>query len=285
MRRGGALIWSVIPAVALLGGSSFADSNPKGWVTQVDSGAQTIQMSGHTVPARAMRAAGVSLESGAFVSAEREGKKVKPQRPPADDQVIRFPIKGPNNPGRVVFSHLRHFNALGEKQCKTCHSPEMGLLTSPSYASRVADPALEPHGPQSLGRYCATCHNGTTRLSQVGALGERRDGPIFTAAKTVDPRTCHRCHAPGDHGGDFTRAHGEIVEHRGAQACLTCHAQDWGPSDRQRHADLLAAETTLKANPDDQKAALAVGPNNFCVYCHRTDSKWQRGAKGDREDD
>lgn len=61
----------------------------------------------------------------------------------------------------------------------------------------------------------------------------------------------------------------------GEKQCKTCHAQAWGPADRQQHAGLLAAEQSLKANPDDPKAALAVGPNNFCVYCHRRDTKWQ----------
>ncbi|HSB72341.1 MAG TPA: cytochrome c3 family protein [Candidatus Methylomirabilis sp.] len=275
MRRKCSLFWGLILAVALLGEIASADSRLKGWVTQVDPAARTVQVSGQTIPTEGMRVTGGPLEPGAFVSVDRGRIKVKRQRPPAEDQIIRFPVKGPENPGRSQFSHLRHFNALGEKQCKTCHSPEMGLLTSPSYASRVSDAALEPHDPKSLGRYCGTCHNGTTRLSQVGDLGNRRDALVFTTAKTGNLRSCQRCHAPADHGPDFTPAHGDIAEHRGAQSCFTCHAQAWGPADRQRHAALLTAEQTLKANPDDPKAALAVGPNNFCVYCHRRDSEWQ----------
>lgn len=267
--------WGLILIVALLGTSASADSKVKGWVTQVDPAAQTVRVGGQTIPTQGLRVTGGPLEPGAFVSVDRGQIKVKRQRPPADDQILRFPAKGPENPGRSEFSHLRHFNALGEKQCQTCHSPEMGLLTSPSYASRTSDPALEPHGQKSLGRYCATCHNGTTRLSQVGALDGRRDSPIFNAAKTGDPKSCQRCHAPADHGPDFTPTHGDIAEHRGAQPCLTCHAQAWGPADRQRHVALLAAEQTLKANPDDPKTALAVGPNNFCVYCHRRDAEWR----------
>jgi hypothetical protein len=38
---------------------------------------------------------------------------------------------------------------------------------------------------------------------------------------------------------------------------------------------LLAAERALARNPDDPTAALAVGPNNFCVSCHRTDDEWR----------
>jgi hypothetical protein len=200
------------------------------------------------------------------------------RRPPADDQIIRFPVKSPGNPGRVAFSHLRHFNALGEKHCKTCHSPEMGLITSPAYASRVSDPAREPHASTSLGRFCGSCHNGKTRRGQVGALGGRPDGPIFTTAKTGDPASCHRCHAPRDHGADFTAAHGGVIERRGLRSCFSCHAHAWGPGDRRLQSELLAAERTLKGNPDDPKAALAVGPNNFCVYCHRRDSEWREGG-------
>lgn len=276
MRRRRSLIWGPILALALLGGPASADSRLKGWVTQSDPGGRTIQVGGQSIPTDGMRVTGGSLEPGAFVSVDSGRIKVKAPRPPADDQIILFAAKGPENPGRSQFSHLRHFNALGEKQCKTCHSPEMGLLTSPAYASRATDPGREPHGPKSLGRFCATCHNGATRLSQVGVLGGRRDASVFTTARIEDPRSCQRCHAPADHGSDFTPRHGDIAEHRGgAQACLACHAQAWGPADRQQHARLLAAEQTLKANPDDPKAALAVGPNNFCVYCHRRDTKWQ----------
>jgi len=269
------LLWGLAATTALLGGAAHADSEVKGWVTRVDPAGQTVEVNGQTLPLARLRVTGGALEPGVFVEVERGRIKVKPQRPPAGDQVIRFPVKGSENPGRSEFSHLRHFNALGEKQCKTCHSPEMGLLTSPSYASRTADPALEPHGPKSLGRYCAACHNGTTRLSQVGMLHGRQDAPIFTAAKTGDPKSCQHCHAPADHGADFTPAHEDIAEKSGARPCLACHAQDWGTRDRRQHNDLLAAEKVLKANPDDPKAALAVGPNNFCVHCHRTDSEWR----------
>jgi Cytochrome c7 and related cytochrome c len=269
------IVRGLVAGGALLCGHAAADSELKGWVTRVDPAGQIVDVGGQTLRTAGMRVTGGTLEPGVFVEVERGRIKVKPQRPPADDQIIRFSVKGPENPGRSEFSHLRHFNALGDKQCKTCHSPEMGLLTSPSYASRAADPAWEPHGPKSLGRYCATCHNGTTRLSQVGTPGGRPNAPIFTAAKTGDPKSCQRCHAPADHGADFTPAHGDIVEKTGERACLACHSQDWGARDRRLHSELLAAEKVLGVNPDDPKAALAVGPNNFCVYCHRTDSEWR----------
>lgn len=206
-------------------------------------------------------------------AASASGRGARPA-PPPDDVVVRFPVAGTASPGRVEFSHVRHFGALGEKACTTCHSPEMGLLRSPDYASRAADPATEAHAPASLGRYCATCHNGTTRLSQVGRLTGRPDSPIFTTARTGLLRDCERCHAPRDHGADFTRRHGDVAERTGGRACLACHTQDWRPRDRQAQADLLAAERALAANPDDAAAALVVGPNNVCVYCHRADRKW-----------
>lgn len=268
-------VWTLIVAAVLLGTSARAASKLKGWVTKVDREAQTIQVSGQTISTKGVPVTGGALEPGAFISVKKGQIKVKPQRLPADDEVVRFPVKAKDNPGRSEFSHLRHFNALGEKQCKTCHSPQMGLLTSPVYASRAVDPALEAHGPRSLGRYCATCHNGATRLAQVGALRGRKDQPIFTATKTGDTASCERCHAPSDHGADFTPAHGDIAEKSRGRRCFACHAGDWGPSDRQGLADFLAAEKALGANPDDPKAALVVGPNNFCVYCHRIDTEWR----------
>jgi hypothetical protein len=69
--------------------------------------------------------------------------------------------------------------------------------------------------------------------------------------------------------------HGEVAEHGRGSACASCHRQDWTASDRQLQSELLAAERALKGNPDDSRAALTVGPNNFCVHCHRADTKWR----------
>ena len=267
----------IAPAlVALAMSLAYADSKLKGWVTKVNPAEQTIEVDGRTIPTKSVLVTGGPLEPGVFVSAGKGRIKVKPQRRPAEDQLVRYSAARAENPGRVEFSHLRHFDALGEKRCTTCHSSEMGLAMNPTHASRAADPTLEPHGPRSAGRFCTNCHNGTTSISQVSAT-RREPGPgIFTSLKTRDPEACRRCHAPADHGRDFTSVHGETAERAGSRPCLTCHVQDWSARDRQRHAGFLAAEQTLKANPDDPTAALAVGPNNFCVYCHRRDTKWQR---------
>ncbi len=268
------LVAVVSLSLLLLAASAWAGAKLKGWVTRVDPATRTVEVSGGTLSTDGLAITRGPIEPGVFVSIDGRRIKVKPQRKPADDVVVPFRVAGPDNPGRVEFSHVRHFGALGDKKCSTCHAPAMGLVTDASYASHLPA-AVEPHAPSSVGRFCSTCHNGTTPLSKVGTLGARRDGPIFTAARTGQPRDCQRCHAPADHGGDFTPAHGDLAEHGRGTQCAACHRQDWTASDRRRQADFLAAERTLAANPEDSKAPLAVGPNNFCVYCHRTDAKWQ----------
>ena len=269
------LIWAGAGVVLLLAGLVHADSKLKGWVTKVDPTAQTIELGGQTVSTRDVRIMGGPLDVGAFATIDKGRIKVKPQRRPADDQVIQYPAKGQGNPGRAEFSHVRHFNALGAKQCTTCHSPEMGLTATSSRAGGATSSTLDPHAPQSIGHFCAICHDGTRRLSQAGILGGRADRLVFTSLRTADPRSCQRCHAPADHGPDFTAAHGHVAEHSGGKPCLGCHSQSWSARDQALHADFLAAERTLKANPDDPRAALAIGSENFCLNCHRVDGKWR----------
>lgn len=275
MRRSGTAALAIGAAALLVATGAAAGSRLAGWVTRVDETAGTIEIDGRVIDVRGLTVRRGPLEPGVFASLEGGRLKVARQRRSPDDVVVRFPVRVPGDPGRVEFSHVRHFGALARKDCSTCHSPEMGLVTSPAYASRAPDPAREPHAPSSLGRFCATCHNGTTRLAQVGALAGRADAAVFTAARTGDDRSCQRCHAPPDHGADFTARHDDLAERTGGQACLGCHAEDWRPRDRQAQADLLAAERRLVADPDDPAAARTVGPDNFCVYCHRTDGEWR----------
>ena len=148
----------------------------------------------------------------------------------------------------------------------------MKLVTD---SPREPTAALDPHGPGSVGRFCASCPNGGALPSQLTRRPGRDGAPVFSTAGTVNTGTCQRCHAPADHGRDFTAMHGELAEHGRATACAGCHRQDWGAGDRQLQSAVLAAERALKANPDDGQAALSVGPNNFCVYCHRMDAKWR----------
>jgi hypothetical protein len=275
MRTARSLIWAGAGVVLLLAGLGHADSKLKGWVTKVDPAAQTIEVAGQTVSTRDVRVTGGPLDVGAFATLDKGRIKVKPQRRPADDQVFQYPAKGQGNPGRAEFSHVRHFNALGAKQCATCHSPEMGLTASSSRAGGAASSALDPHAPQSIGHFCASCHDGTRRLSQAGILAGRADRVVFTSLRTADPQSCQRCHAPADHGRDFTAAHGDVAEHSGSKPCLGCHSLSWSAREQALHADFLAAEKALKANPDDPRAALVIGSENFCVNCHRADGKWR----------
>jgi hypothetical protein len=140
---------------------------------------------------------------------------------------------------------------------------------------RVVRGSTEPHAPASRAQFCATCHDGKTSASGVGQRGARTDVPIFTTEKTRDAGSCQRCHAPDDHRRDFTSAHGDVAEHGGQRQCAACHRQDWTPEAQRQHVALLAAERALARNPDDPTAALVVGPNNFCVTCHRTDDEWR----------
>lgn len=270
MRR--VLAGALVAASLVTGVSAYAGATLKGWITGVDERAQTIQLDGQALSVRGLRVTGGALEPGVFVKIDKGAIKVKPQRPPLDE-VIRFPVKGPDNPGRVEFSHVRHFNALGAKSCATCHSSEMGLRAAAPDSARTSA-ALASHAPASRARFCASCHDGSAPPSGPGSPGGRGNVAVFTMAKTGDAGSCQRCHAPADHGRDFTAAHGDIAERSGARACRACHAQDWTPRDRQLQAGLLAAERTLAANPDDPRAALVVGPNNFCVHCHRADAEW-----------
>jgi hypothetical protein len=265
---------AVIAALLPFAGAVAAGSKIGGWVTAVDATSGTIDVGGERLSTRGMQVSGGPLEPGAYVEIKRGRVKVKRQRPPANDEVIRYPASDPANPGRVEFSHLRHFNALGEKRCPACHSPEMGLRAGGSDV-RVVRGSTEPHRPASRAQFCASCHDGKTRLAAVGQRGGRPELTVFTTDKTSDPRSCQRCHAPDDHHRDFTPAHGDVAEHGRQRECAACHRQDWTPDDRRQHAALLAAERTLAADPDDPKAALVVGPNNFCVSCHRTDDEWR----------
>jgi c(7)-type cytochrome triheme protein len=264
-RRPTALVLAA--ALVLVAGSVLAGVTLRGWVTRVDQATQTAMVAGQTLSLRGLDVTGGPLEPGVFVKVDKGRVKVKPQRPPAGDEVIRYPAKDAQNPGRVEFSHLRHFNALGTKDCKACHSPEMKLLESGGTAVSTSD----PHAATSRGRFCASCHDGQKAVSTV----ERAGVAVFTTAKTRDAASCQRCHAPADHGQDFTPRHGEIAEHGSGAACSACHRQSWTAKDRELQAALLAAEGLRKTNPDDPQAARAVGPNNFCVHCHRADTKWR----------
>jgi hypothetical protein len=267
MTRRGRTVGALAAALVLVSASALAATALRGWVSRVDEATQSVVIDGQALSLRGLTVTGGRVEPGAYVKVEKGRLKVKPQRPPADDEVIRYPAKGVQNPGRVEFSHLRHFNALGAKDCKACHSPEMKMLEPTRADVRTAG---EPHAATSRARFCAGCHDGAKPVPAMSSAAA-----VFTTAKTPDAASCQRCHAPADHGADYTAAHGDTAEHGREAACSTCHRQSWAPKDRAVHAALLAAEAARRANPDDAAAALAVGPNNFCVHCHRTDTEWR----------
>ena len=192
-------------------------------------------------------------------------------RPP-NDIVKTF---APKDAGRVVFSHERHFAALGAKAaaCTTCHQD---LKTGKSWPSKAPKPTLEPHGPKSLGRFCASCHDGKKRIraiaSRIPGASPPLDGTLFPAFGTRGAKSCQRCHAPKNHGKDFTPWHMESAE-GGAGRCATCHRG----ADRITQAEIgkarkfFQSQLTLVQSPENAGAFNATLPNNFCAYCHGID--------------
>lgn len=166
---------------------------------------------------------------------------------------------------RVVFSHERHFAALGNKNCKACHDESKGLGSGNPFPSHAAAPATEPHGEKSLGRFCANCHHAP---GLTAPLNPKETSP-FTALGKPGDKSCSRCHVPADHGADFTRGHGDRAEH-GAQRCAECHRGSTAvsPAELAQARAFRDAQTTLSKTPDNAEAFQKTLPNNFCAYCH-----------------
>ncbi len=178
----------------------------------------------------------------------------------------------PKDASRVVFSHERHFAALGAKgaACETCHKT---LDAQKSWPSRAPNPALEPHGEKSLGRFCATCHDGKTRASNVKGAHPPVDVRIFSTFGAKGDRGCQRCHVPKDHGADFTSRHGDAAEGGGRLRCATCHrgARAIAPQEIKQVRKFFDAQIQLLKNPENDAAFNMTLPNNFCAYCHSVD--------------
>ncbi|GAB5602515.1 hypothetical protein FJNA_10400 [Thermus sp. FJN-A] len=219
---------------------------------------------------------GLRAVPGQYLEVERGALKPKAAWQPPQDLVRAF---APRDAGRVVFSHERHFAALGAKgaTCQTCHEV---LDENRTWRSLAPSKALEPHGPRSLGRFCATCHDGRTRASAIPASRPPVDVPVFSALGRPGDPTCAQCHAPRDHGRDFTPFHGEVAE-RGSRRCALCHrgAQSVTPQELAQVRAFQAAQLALIRNPEDEGAFNRVLPNNFCAYCHGLDGKvWGEGG-------
>jgi hypothetical protein len=102
----------------------------------------------------------------------------------------------------------------------------------------------------------------------------------FFALLQEGAASCAQCHAPKNHGPDFTQGHGEVAEHGGGRTCQTCHrgADRLAPAERLQVQAFQEARLRLIQNPEDEKAFNQILPPNFCAHCHGLDGKaWKRG--------
>jgi len=263
-------------ALLLVLGLVLAEGGRYLWVT-VDPETQELGLSdGTPLPA--------GLEGrvvpGQFVEVENGRYKIqKVWRPPMDIEKTF----APQDARRVVFSHERHFAALGAKgaACETCHA---SLDEAVSWPSLAPDPALEPHAEASQGRFCSTCHDGRQTVLEVTAKMEGArppvDARIFTAFGRSGDESCSRCHAPKDHGQDFVPWHGEGAEDgRAAANCSGCHrgADVITPQETRQAQAFYHDQMKLLRDPENEQAFNTALPNNFCAYCHGLDLKAWRG--------
>ena len=202
-------------------------------------------------------------------------------RPPQDIEVAYKPAQAP----RVIFSHERHFGALGAKNCKACHDEKKGLGKGNQFPSLAANVDAEPHGEKSVGRFCANCHRDNFSASQIPDVKPPANVPVFTAFGKTGDAACARCHAPADHRTDFTGSHGGHAEH-GARQCVECHrgATAITQTEQAQAQEFQQAQLSLVTNPEDAQAFQHTLPNNFCAYCHSRDRRPWRGEEGGRDD-
>jgi c(7)-type cytochrome triheme protein len=184
-------------------------------------------------------------------------------RPPQDIEATFTP----EDASRVTFSHERHFAALGAKECTVCHEQ---LDKGKTWDSLAADVSLEPHQASSTGRFCSSCHDGQTKISEIKNVKPPVDVNIFSAFGQSKDQNCNQCHTPSDHGTDFTLRHAEMAEEGGSQSCVTCHrgAESISRNDASQARAFIKAQLALIKNSDDQAAFKTTLPNSFCLYCH-----------------
>ncbi|MDH5656591.1 MAG: hypothetical protein OEZ34_11820, partial [Spirochaetia bacterium] len=171
--------------------------------------------------------------------------------------------------GRTEFSHDRHFAAIKKTNCKICHEGDTEIGNT-RYPSVSASASLEPHGNQSVGRFCSKCHGGS-------GSGEFTKKAFTSFGKKGDPN-CAKCHVPESHGMDYTSAHGEYAEHGGQKKCKECHkgADRSSLAEKQQATAFKKSRLLLMKNPEDEKAFQVLLPDNFCRYCHVEDNKaWE----------
>ncbi len=218
-----------------------------------------------------------SITPGQLVSYGRQGelRASRQWRPPQDIIKEYAPASGMT---RVNFSHERHFASLGVKDCKSCHAAEKGLGLGQPFASLAKEPATEPHGEKSVGRFCANCHRSELKTSEIAGAKPPQDVAMFTAMGHKGDTSCGSCHVPADHGEDFTRGHGKRAKGNRAQ-CATCHigATAISAAELTQARNFQQAQLKLIGNPDDKDAFRQTLPNVFCAYCHTPDQKPWRG--------
>ncbi len=224
---------------------------------------------------------GASVDStiapGQWVELLAGGAKPLAQwRPPSDIEKRWFP----KNAGRVSFSHERHFGMIGSKNCLTCHADEKGMGSTDARPSLAAVPQLEPHGEHSLGRFCASCHNGVQQAASIEGAKPTQNVTIFSATGKTGDASCSHCHVPASHGSDFVPSH-KVFASSNVQQCSACHRGNQEISRKLfgQAKEFVAAQQQLLKNPDDTAAFSHTLPNQFCTYCHITQNDFWKVGK------
>jgi len=214
-----------------------------------------------------------SIKPGQFAAFRDGSYKALPQWRPPQDIELTWTSQSFR---RAVFSHERHFAAIGVKHCETCHADDKGLGKNTPWPSLAPSPDLEPHKATSIGRFCSSCHNGVKSASQIDVSNPPIQTRIFSAFGKAGDSTCDRCHAPASHGADFTAIHGEFAQD-GAQ-CTSCHrgGANISPQMLGQALAFVQAQLKLTQNSEDTAAFQKTLPNHFCTYCHAPDRElWQ----------
>ncbi|MDH5657693.1 MAG: hypothetical protein OEZ34_17390 [Spirochaetia bacterium] len=227
------------------------------WVQLDSKSGKTIFSDGSFAPEDALPGQFYEKGNGRF-------EKEKQWRNPLDIVVSYKSGKA----GRVKFSHDRHFAAIKKTNCSICHEgdTQIGKTVFPSFSPTAS---LEPHGSQSVGRFCSKCHGGA---------GSAFTTKTFNSFGKKGDLHCAGCHTPENHGMDYTSSHGEYAAYGGQIKCRECHkgADLSSPSERKQAMAFKKSRLLLMKNPEHEAAFQILLPDNFCRYCHIEDTKaWE----------
>jgi Class III cytochrome C family len=187
----------------------------------------------------------------------------------------------PNNPGKlrrpaVAFDHAKHTAALGEDQCKTCHSVNATGAYSFDYpvsahASRdeamnaYHDACMKCHEDQSKeGKStgpvtCGACHDHQEG-SSFARIAPRFDYSLHARHSKAEKDECKACHHVYDEKEQ------KLVYKKGEEnGCRDCH----GAQDEGRNLSLRNASHSACINCHASRAAKGepAGPR-LCAGCH-----------------